>query len=894
MESIDEEQTEICNEQKTSESSQTKNEFDSDVQNVVEHQHLPLDVKVHVINNGVSLNHDIAEHSSSEDLSSAISVSPVVMNNHVDVETNMIGSGKLWVVDEREELVMDEVKPKLFVDQCNNIDNSLTTQNGEQTPITNQNFLFNSNCQNDVCLQMTDQLKLSGSDDFPMVSDYSSGIVSINKDMYNISGCSLDFEDTLPNTPNALISEDGSNLQHEEYQETENPALVTESMEDFEKKLEKNSSSVNLFEPEKVQKENENENSTSVIRSESKRIINRHIVHPYHWKHLDSASKSSVFDSSIDLSFSQDTDHEDLLSDIVPAPGNIDKQWLKSKRSNSSASLDPPEYFDGFGPRSWGCACTCQDCTGGKHSDSGIETLPSANGNVGLLQSQLEKTEKEAKKIQEELKAEIKELKKDNERQQKLIGQNLSLGPEAKIEATMQHEITRLTSENLDLREEIDKHTNQIRMLKKMVKVYSKKLQAGEAAEIQAELERAESIDSNGSLATVKQKERAFMGMLELKKEDEGTLIKNLILDLKPKVAAGLIPGLPAYVLFMIVRQTDFTNDDEKVRGLLTNTINGIKKVVKRHNDDLERITLWLANTCRLLHTLKQYSGEKAFQTENTPKQNEQCLRNFDLSEYRQVFSDLAVWIYQGLLKRMEELIQPSIVPAILEHEAISGLNASKPSGLRGRASSNARELDGNDYTLDSLMKALNNYMRIVTQHAVDPELAKQIFRQVFYYICAGSLNNLLLRKDMCNWSKGMQIRYNLSHLEQWLRDNKLHESGAIIALDPIIQASQLLQARKTDSDVESISDMCSKLTNAQIVKILNLYTPVDEFEERVPISFIRKIQEKLKSRDDTNNTLLMDTKYSYPVTFPFNPSNIQLESIEVPDVLHLSMLKKV
>ena len=27
--------------------------------------------------------------------------------------------------------------------------------------------------------------------------------------------------------------------------------------------------------------------------------------------------------------------------------------------------------------------------------------------------------------------------------------------------------------------------------------------------------------------------------------------------------------------------------------------------------------------------------------------QNEQCLRNFDLSEYRQVLSDIAVWIYQ-------------------------------------------------------------------------------------------------------------------------------------------------------------------------------------------------------------------------------------------------------
>ena len=27
--------------------------------------------------------------------------------------------------------------------------------------------------------------------------------------------------------------------------------------------------------------------------------------------------------------------------------------------------------------------------------------------------------------------------------------------------------------------------------------------------------------------------------------------------------------------------------------------------------------------------------------------QNEQCLRNFDLSEYRQVLSDISVWIYQ-------------------------------------------------------------------------------------------------------------------------------------------------------------------------------------------------------------------------------------------------------
>ena len=53
--------------------------------------------------------------------------------------------------------------------------------------------------------------------------------------------------------------------------------------------------------------------------------------------------------------------------------------------------------------------------------------------------------------------------------------------------------------------------------------------------------------------------------------------------------------------------------------------------------------------------------------------------------------------------------------------------------------------------------------------------------------------------------------------MEQWLRDNNLHEFGAQAALDPIIQASQLLQARKTDTDVDSVCDMCSRLSAAQV-----------------------------------------------------------------------------
>ena len=62
-----------------------------------------------------------------------------------------------------------------------------------------------------------------------------------------------------------------------------------------------------------------------------------------------------------------------------------------------------------------------------------------------------------------------------------------------------------------------------------------------------------------------------------------------------------------------------------------------------------------------------------------------------------------------------------------------------------------------------------------------------------------------------------LHYRYNLSYLEQWLRDNRLQDCGVSVALEPIVQASQLLQARKTDADVDCICEMCSRLTTSQV-----------------------------------------------------------------------------
>ncbi|XP_050007566.1 unconventional myosin-Vb isoform X1 [Alexandromys fortis] len=527
-----------------------------------------------------------------------------------------------------------------------------------------------------------------------------------------------------------------------------------------------------------------------------------------------------------------------------------------------------------------------------KHVDQedAIEAYHGVCQTNRLLEAQLQAQSLEHEEEVERLKTQVETLKEEMDKQQQTFCQTLLLSPEAQVEFGVQQEISRLTNENLDFKELIEKLEKNERKLKKQLKIYMKKVQDLEAAQALAQSDRRH--HELTRQVTVQRKEKDFQGMLEYHKEDEALLIRNLVTDLKPHMLSGTVPCLPAYILYMCVRHADYTNDDLKVHSLLSSTINGIKKVLKKHNDDFEMTSFWLSNTCRFLHCLKQYSGDEGFMTQNTPKQNEHCLKNFDLTEYRQVLSDLSIQIYQQLIKIAEGLLQPMIVSAMLENESIQGLSGVRPTGYRKRSSS---MVDGeNSYCLEAIVRQMNSFHTVMCDQGLDPEIILQVFKQLFYMINAVTLNNLLLRKDACSWSTGMQLRYNISQLEEWLRGKNLHQSGAVQTMEPLIQAAQLLQLKKkTQEDAEAICSLCTSLSTQQIVKILNLYTPLNEFEERVTVSFIRTIQAQLQERNDPQQ-LLLDSKHMFPVLFPFNPSSLTMDSIHIPACLNLEFLNEV
>ncbi|XP_048478545.1 unconventional myosin-Va [Plutella xylostella] len=493
-----------------------------------------------------------------------------------------------------------------------------------------------------------------------------------------------------------------------------------------------------------------------------------------------------------------------------------------------------------------------------------------------------------------ETKAEITRLREENEKYQKLLSADLSQDTKGRATEFAQNEITKLAAETLALQERVEKLSESCRRYKNQIRLLVAKLKELGVEDIDTLIESNEVslAPQNQSIGlevapVSRKKERDYLGMFDYKIQDEAKIVRRLITDLKPRVAITLLPCLPAYILFMMLRHMDHVDDEPKMHQLMKAVRSGVKKTLKRQPDSVEYKTLWLANMLRLLNNLRQYSGDAIYQTSNTPRQNQQCLRVFDLSEYRQVLSDTAVWIYQSLINLLQHNLERLIFPAILEHEEISGLGVGRPSPPAA-APGPAR-----------LKHELTLLQHQLTRASVPKPLHTTVFKQLFYFICAYSLNQLLLRRDLCCWAKGLQIRYNISHLETWVKENMAEHGQKTVEeilhlLKPITQAVHLLQARKSMADVQSTVEMCADLNVMQVCKILNMYTPAEDYEVKVTKEFIHEIQRSMLERNpqgaDKQN-LLMDLKMIFSVMFPFDPSPIRLEDIELPEVLGLQDL---
>lgn len=270
----------------------------------------------------------------------------------------------------------------------------------------------------------------------------------------------------------------------------------------------------------------------------------------------------------------------------------------------------------------------------------------------------------------------------------------------------------------------------------------------------------------NNMAVVMKKKAQNYQGILKHQNSDELKIVQRLVHELTPRVAITLLPSLPAYILFMCIRYTDLLNADDQVKSLLTNFILAVKKIFKSQSKADARI-LWIVNSITLHNLLKQYGGNEEYMRYNTELQNQQQLKNFDLSEYRVVLRDAIMYMYESLIRQIQESIKPHIVPAILHHDETARGRSRRSQIAESPSAENKIEPQSLIDQLDSLHKQCMFF-------GLNDGYIEQIFQQIFYYICAIALNNLMLRRDLCTWKTGMKLKFNLSCLETWVKKQKM------------------------------------------------------------------------------------------------------------------------
>ncbi|NXT97271.1 MYO5B protein, partial [Buphagus erythrorhynchus] len=144
-----------------------------------------------------------------------------------------------------------------------------------------------------------------------------------------------------------------------------------------------------------------------------------------------------------------------------------------------------------------------------------------------LLEAQLQDQRREHEEEMEALKNQVDLMQEELGKQQEAFLYSLQLSPEVQVELGLQQEITRLTNENLDLKELLEKFEKNEKKLKKQLKIYMKKIQDFEASQTVVPAERR--LHKENMQVAVQRKEKDFQGMLEYYEEDEPLLIRNLI-----------------------------------------------------------------------------------------------------------------------------------------------------------------------------------------------------------------------------------------------------------------------------------------------------------------------------------------------------------------------------
>lgn len=367
-------------------------------------------------------------------------------------------------------------------------------------------------------------------------------------------------------------------------------------------------------------------------------------------------------------------------------------------------------------------------------------------------------------------------------------------------------------------------------------------------------------------------------------------ILDIIITNMTPQRSASQKP-VPANMIFLSARYAHYHASPDLLAKLLLTSMDKINDVVERYQWDMTILAFWISNATLLLHYLKKDVGLSTATV-----------------EFQQHLAELINEIFILIIRDAERRMDKVLDAAMLDHETIPGFEdiafqdewklfkrknqiKEEPAEKRFRPPSPKARAKPAPRNVTSLLSSTVFVLDLYDIHSV---ITTQIIAQLFYWLGVELFNRIMSNRRYLARTKAMQIRMNVSVLEEWARLNNRqaehYENGSMTSsgemtidaarrhLAPVIQLLQWLQCFSSlDADdlgaLVGTLQQLKRLTTQQIIHSVKHYR-AEVGEKGLPKSAMKYLQNLLKEENARKEKAKAQAKAGSTLVAPTTKTN--------------------
>jgi hypothetical protein len=380
--------------------------------------------------------------------------------------------------------------------------------------------------------------------------------------------------------------------------------------------------------------------------------------------------------------------------------------------------------------------------------------------------------------------------------------------------------------------------------------------------------------------------------MFVFQESELNRMLDIIVTNMTPQRSPSQKP-VPANMIFLSARYAHYHASPDLLAKLLLTAMDKINDVVERYQWDMTILAFWMSNATLLLHYLKKDAGLVEATTEFQ-------------AHLAELINEIFILIVRDAERRLDKVLDV----AMLDHETIPGFEditfqnewkifkrktqvKEEPLEKRYRPPSPKQRAKPSPGNVTSLLSSTLFVMDLYDVHSV---ITAQVISQLFYWLGAELFNRIMSNRKYLARTKAMQIRMNISILEDWARQNNRqpehYEHGdmkpsmettvdsARRHLAPVIQLLQWLQCFSSlgADDLEALVGTLQQLkalSPQQLIHAANHYRP-EVGEKGLPKSamqYLGAIQKEVAARrEKSRHSLAGSPRPKGPDSAPSTP----------------------